>query len=102
AEHESTTHCCAMDAEGNVVATTNTLHYAFGSKVTVPGTGMLLNNCMQLMDPTPGRTNSIAPNKRILSSMSPVIVLRDGVPYLTVGLPGGLKIFGSVAQALLS
>lgn len=97
---ESTTHCCAMDAEGNIVGTTNTLHMGFGSKVTVPGTGMLLNDCMELMDPNPGRTNSIAPGKRILSSMSPCIVLKDGEPFLTLGTPGGLKIFGSVAQAI--
>src|SRR5690606_32448110 len=101
AEHESTTHCCAMDAEGNVVATTNTLHLGFGSKVTVPGTGMLLNDCMQLMDPVPGRTNSIAPGKRILSSMSPTIVLRDGEPFMTLGTPGGLRIFGAVFQAIV-
>ncbi len=102
AEHHSTTHCCAMDAEGNVVATTNTLHMGFGSKVTVPGTGMLLNDCMQLMDPVPGRTNSIAPGKRILSSMSPVIVLRDGEPFMTLGTPGGLRIFGAVFQAIVN
>lgn len=97
---ESTTHCCAMDSEGNIVATTNTLHMGFGSKVTVPGTGMLLNDCMELMDPTPGRTNSIAPGKRVLSSMSPVIVLKDDEPFMTLGTPGGLKIFGAVAQAI--
>ena len=99
---ESTTHCCAADEWGNVVATTNTLHLAFGSKVTVPGTGMLLNDCMELMDPVPGRTNSIAPGKRVLSSMSPVIVLKDEKLFLTLGTPGGLKIFGSVAQALVN
>jgi len=82
------------------VATTNTLHMGFGSKVTVPGTGMLLNDCMELMDPNPGRTNSIAPGKRVLSSMSPVIVLKGGAPFMTLGTPGGLKIFGSVAQAI--
>ncbi len=101
-EGESTTHCTAMDADGNIVATTNTLHYGFGSGVTVPGTGMLLNHCMQLMDPNPGRTNSIAPGKRILSSMSPTIVLRGGEPLMALGLPGGLKIFGAVMQALLN
>lgn len=97
---ESTTHCCAIDEEGSIVATTNTLHMGFGSKVTVPGTGMLLNDCMELMDPNPGRTNSIAPGKRVLSSMSPVIVLKQGEPFMTLGTPGGLKIFGSVAQAI--
>ena len=99
-EGESTTHCSAMDVDGNVVATTNTLHYGFGSKVTAPGMGMLLNNCMQLMDPVPGRTNSIAPGKRILSSMSPTIVLRDGAPVMAIGAPGGLKIFGAVRQGI--
>ena len=97
---ESTTHCCAMDSDGNIVATTNTLHMGFGSKVTVPGTGMLLNDCMELMDPNPGRTNSIAPGKRILSSMSPCLVLKDGEPFMTLGCPGGLKIFGAVAQGI--
>lgn len=101
-EGNSTTHCTAMDGDGNVVSTTNTIHYAFGSKVTVPGTGVLLNNCMQLMDPVPGRTNSIAAGKRILSSMSPVIVSRDGQPVMALGTPGGLRIFGVVAQGLLN
>jgi gamma-glutamyltranspeptidase/glutathione hydrolase len=101
-ESASTTHCCAMDAEGWVAASTNTLHHAFGSKVTVPGTGVLLNNCMQLMDPVPGRPNSIAPGKRILSSMTPTIVLRDGEPFLTLGTPGGIRIFGSVLQAIVN
>ncbi len=99
---ESTTTCCAVDRWGNIVATTNTLHMGFGSKVTVPGTGMLLNDCMELMDPVPGHTNSIAPGKRVLSSMSPVIVTKDDVPFLTLGAVGGLKIFGSVAQAIVN
>jgi gamma-glutamyltranspeptidase/glutathione hydrolase len=101
-EGASTTHCCAMDAEGNVVTTTQTLNGGFGSKVTVPGTGMLLNNCMKLMDPTPGRTNSIAPGKRILSSMSPTIVLRDGQPFMALGTPGGVRIFGAVLQGIMN
>lgn len=101
-EGASTTHCCAMDAEGNVVSTTQTLNGGFGSKVTVPGTGMLLNNCMHLMDPNPGRTNSIAPGKRILSSMSPTIVQKDGVPVLAIGTPGGVRIFGSVMQGIIN
>jgi gamma-glutamyltranspeptidase/glutathione hydrolase len=91
-----------MDADGNVVTTTQTLNGGFGSKVTVPGTGMLLNNCMHLMDPTPGRTNSIAPHKRILSSMSPTIVLNDGQPFMALGTPGGVRIFGSVLQAIVN
>jgi gamma-glutamyltranspeptidase / glutathione hydrolase len=101
-EGDCTTHCCAADAEGNFVTTTQTLNNAFGSRVTVPGTGMLLNNCMHLMDPTPGRTNSIAPGKRILSSMSPTLVLKDGQPFLALGTPGGVRIFGSVMQAIIN
>ena len=101
-EGASTTHCCAADADGNVVTTTQTLNGGFGSKVTVPGTGMLLNNCMHLMDPNPGRTNSIAPGKRILSSMSPTIVLKDGKPLMALGTPGGVRIFGSVLQAIVN
>ncbi|HMM41615.1 MAG TPA: gamma-glutamyltransferase [Thermomicrobiales bacterium] len=101
-EGASTTHCCAADADGNVVATTQTLNGGFGSKVTVPGTGMLLNNCMHLMDPTPGRTNSIAPDKRILSSMSPTLVMKDGKPFMAIGTPGGVRIFGTVMQGIIN
>lgn len=101
-EGKSTTHCCAMDAEGNVVATTQTLNGGFGSSVTVPGTGTLLNNCMHLMDPTPGRTNSIAPGKRILSSMSPTLVMKDGKPFMAIGTPGGVRIFGTVMQGIMN
>lgn len=99
-ESQSTTHCCAADADGNVVTTTQTLNGGFGSSVTTPGTGVLLNNCMKLMDPTPGRTNSIAPGKRILSSMSPTIVLKNDKPFMALGTPGGVRIFGSVMQAI--
>lgn len=101
-EGASTTHCCAMDAEGNVVSTTQTLNGGFGSKVTVPGTGMLLNNCMHLMDPNAGRTNSIAPGKRILSSMSPTLVMKDGKPFMAIGTPGGVRIFGTVMQGIIN
>lgn len=101
-ESQNTTTCTAIDAEGNIVATTNTLHELFGSKVTVPGTGMLLNDCMQLMDPVPGRTNSIAPGKRVLSSMTPVILLQDGRPRMALGAVGGLRIFSAVTQAIVN
>ncbi|MBI1802413.1 MAG: gamma-glutamyltransferase [Chloroflexi bacterium] len=68
-ESQNTTHLTAADGEGNVVAMTQTIHEAFGSKVTVPGTGMILNNTMYLFDPHPGHANSIAPGKRMLSSI---------------------------------
>jgi len=101
-EGANTTHCTVIDAEGTIVSTTQTLQAAFGSKVTAADTGMLLNNHMSLMDPEPGNTNSIEPGKRVLSSMSPTIVLRTGRPFVALGTPGGKRIFGAVAQALLN
>jgi gamma-glutamyltranspeptidase/glutathione hydrolase len=101
-EGANTTHCTVVDAEGTIVSTTQTLQSAFGSKVTTPGTGMLLDNHMSLMDPVAGNVNSIAPGKRVLSSMAPTIVLRAGRPYCALGTPGGKRIFGAVAQALLN
>jgi gamma-glutamyltranspeptidase/glutathione hydrolase len=101
-ESENTTHLTVMDRDGNVVAMTQTLHALFGSKVTVPGTGMLLNNCMWLFDPHPGHPNSIAPGKRMLSSMSPTIVLKDGQPAFALGTPGGVRIFPAVLQAIVN
>ena len=101
-EGSNTTHCTVIDADGTIVSTTQTLQSAFGSKVTTPGTGMLLDNHMSLMDPVPGNPNSIAPGKRVLSSMSPTIVLRAGRPFVALGTPGGKRIFGAVAQAVLN
>ncbi|MGE3268927.1 MAG: gamma-glutamyltransferase [Chloroflexota bacterium] len=98
----NTTHCTVIDDEGTIVSATQTLQMAFGSKVTVPGTGMLLSNHMSLMDPTPGNANSIEPGKRILSSMSPTIVLKDGKPFMALGTPGGKRIYGAVAQGILN
>lgn len=97
-----TTHVSAMDSEGNIVAATQTLNGAFGSHVTVPGTGVLLNNCMALFDPRPGRVNSVAGGKRMLSSMSPTIIMRKGDPFICLGTPGGLQIFPSVTQAIIN
>ena len=98
----NTTHCTVIDDEGTIVASTQTLQAGFGSRVTTPGTGMLLNNHMSLMDPTPGGVNSIEPGKRILSSMSPTIVLKDGKPFMALGTPGGKRIFAAVAQGILN
>ena len=101
-ESNNTTHLTAADVDGNVIATTQTIHAAFGSKVTVPGTGMLLNNTMNIFDPHPGFANSIAPGKRMTSSMSPTIVCKDGEPYFALGSPGGTRIFPSVMQAIVN
>jgi len=101
-ESNNTTHLSAMDSKGNMVAATQTLNGGFGSMVTVPELGVLLNNCMALFDPRPNRANSVAGGKRMLSSMSPTIVLRRDEPFLCIGTPGGLKIFPSVAQAIVN
>ena len=101
-EGGNTTHVSAMDSDGNIVAATQTLFSGFGSKVTTPGTGMLLNNCMGLFDPRPGRANSVAGGKRMLSSMAPTIVFRDGDPFMCFGTPGGTRIFAAVCQAIIN
>ncbi|MEX2169297.1 MAG: gamma-glutamyltransferase [Pirellulales bacterium] len=104
-----TTHISAADADGTWVAITATVNTTFGSKVIVPGTGVVLNNEMDDFSAQPGmpnaykligaENNAIAPGKRPLSSMSPTIVLKDGVPIFTVGAAGGPKI---ITQALLA
>jgi gamma-glutamyltranspeptidase/glutathione hydrolase len=97
-----TTHVTTADAEGNVVAMTQTINNLFGAKATAPGTGVLLNNTMGLFDPHPGHPASVAPGKRVTSSMAPTIVLRDGRPRWALGLPGGVRIFTSVFQAVVN
>ncbi len=97
---ENTTHVSVIDAEGNIVAATQTLFT--GSKVITPGTGMMLNNCMALFDPRPGKANSVAGGKRMLSSMAPTIILRDSEPFMCIGTPGGTRIFAVVCQAIVN
>jgi gamma-glutamyltranspeptidase/glutathione hydrolase len=97
-----TTHVTVADVDGSVVVATQTINNLFGAKVMVPGTGMLLNNTMALFDPHPGHALSVAPGKRMTSSMAPTIVLRDGRPTWALGLPGGVRIFASVVQALVN
>jgi gamma-glutamyltranspeptidase/glutathione hydrolase len=97
---EHTTHVTVADAMGNIVASTQTINSLFGARYIVPGTGMIPNNYMFVFDPRPDRASSVQPGKRVTSSMAPVIVLRDGKPAYALGLPGGLRIFPSVMQAL--
>lgn len=97
-----TTHLTVADARGNVVAMTQTIHETFGAKVTVPGTGIVLNNTMYIFDPHPGRANSIAPGKRMLSSMAPTIIFKGRRPYMALGAPGGTRIFAAVLQAIVN
>ena len=104
-----TTHFSAADAQGNWVACTATINTSYGSKVVVPGTGVVLNNEMDDFSAQPGvpnyfglvgaEANAVAPGKRPLSSMSPTIVLRDGQPLLSVGAAGGPTI---ITQTLLA
>jgi gamma-glutamyltranspeptidase/glutathione hydrolase len=95
-----TTHLTIADAAGNIVASTQTINSLFGARYIVPGTGMIPNNYMHVFDPHPNRASSVAPGKRVTSSMSPVIVTSNGKPIYALGLPGGLRIFPSVMQAL--
>ncbi len=107
-----TTHFSVADAEGNWVACTATVNTGFGSKVVIPGTGVLLNNEMDDFSAQPGvanyfglvgaEANAIAPGKRPLSSMSPTIVLKDGKPKIAVGAAGGPRIITAVLLELVS
>ena len=111
-ESRETTHFSVMDLEGNMVANTYTLNYSFGNGRIVPGTGILMNN--EMLDftakvgvPNPfglmqGSANAIAPGKRPLSSMTPVLVLTpEGKPLLATGSPGGSRIISTLLQVLL-
>src|ERR1700761_8201181 len=101
-ESAHTTHMTAADAFGNVVATTQTINNLFGAKILIPGLGTIPNNYMNLYDPRPGHALSLAPGKRVTTSMSPVMALRDGKLTYALGLPGGKRIFPSAMQALLN
>ena len=107
-----TTHLCAADKEGNWVALTSTVNTPFGAKVIVPGLGVVMNNQMDDFSIAPGapntygligaESNSIAPSKRPLSSMSPTIVLKEGQPVMTVGAAGGPKIITQTVWAIIN
>jgi gamma-glutamyltranspeptidase/glutathione hydrolase len=94
----STTHICVVDRDGLTVSLTQTLADSFGCGVTVPGTGILLNNAMQWLDPEPGHPNSVGPAKHGMNNMTPLIVARGDRPILTVGSPGGARIINAVTQ----
>jgi gamma-glutamyltranspeptidase/glutathione hydrolase len=112
AERPQTTHFSILDAQGNAVALTYTLNGGFGSGVVVTGAGFLLNNEMDDFSVRPGqpnlygvvggRANEIAPGKRMLSSMTPTIVLEDGRVRTIVGTPGGSTIITAVFQTLVN
>ena len=111
-EGANTTHYNVIDAQGNVVAVTYTLNAAYGSGVTIPGAGFLMNDEMDDFASKPGtpnmfglvqgERNAIAPGKRPLSSMTPTIVLKDGKPFLVLGAPGGSTIISAVLQVIVN
>lgn len=111
-ESEQTTHLSILDKFGNAVSVTTTLNGLYGSKVVVKGAGYLLNNQMDDFSIKPGvpnmygavggEANAIAPNKRMLSSMTPTIVLKNNKPMMVVGTPGGTTIPTSVFQSIVN
>lgn len=111
-ESDQTTHYSIVDKEGNAVSITTTLNGSFGSKIFVKGAGFLLNNEMDDFSSKPGapnmfgltggKANSIQPGKRMLSSMTPTIVEKNGKLFMVVGTPGGATIITSVFQTILN
>ncbi|RKX27912.1 MAG: gamma-glutamyltransferase, partial [Candidatus Zixiibacteriota bacterium] len=111
-ESEQTTHFSICDAHGNMVAITYTLNSSYGCKLVVDGAGFLLNNEMDDFSVKPdvpnlygligGEANKIEPGKRMLSSMSPTLILQNGRPLMALGAPGGSKIITVIAQAIVN
>ena len=111
-ESEETTHLSVIDKDGNAVAVTTTLNNSYGSKTVVGGAGFILNDEMDDFSVKPGvpnmygavggEANAIKPGKRMLSSMTPTIVLKDDMPYLVMGTPGGTTICTSVFQTIVN
>ncbi len=99
---ESTAHISTVDKKGNMVALTYTNENTFGSGVTIPGTGILMNNMMASFNPLPRRANSIGPAKNALSNMTPTILVRDGESFMTIGAAGSRKIETTTLQVILN
>ena len=108
-----TTHFSVMDKEGNAVAVTQTINLLFGSGITVPGTGIILNNEMDDFAITTNKpnafglidtrgSNAVAPRKRPLSSMTPTILTRGGSPYMVIGSPGGPRIITTTLLSIIN
>lgn len=100
AAESCTTHLTTCDADGTMVAMTTTLLSSMGSRVVLPGSGVLLNNGIMWFDPRPGQPNSLAPGKRPLTNMLPVILREGEQPVLAAGASGGRRIMAAVTQML--
>lgn len=111
-ESDQTTHYSVVDKFGNAVSTTTTINSWFGNKIVVDGAGFFMNNEMDDFSSKPGspnqfgllggEANSIQPNKRMLSAMTPTIVLKEGKPFMVIGSPGGSTIITTVLQVILN
>ncbi len=111
-ESEETTHLSVIDKEGNAISVTTTLNGGYGSKTVIGGAGFFLNNEMDDFSIKPGvpnmfgavggDANAIKPGKRMLSSMTPTIVLKDDKPFIVVGTPGGTTIPTQVFETLVN
>ena len=111
-ESNETTHFSIVDNQGNAVSNTYTINFSYGSRIVVEGAGFLLNNEMDDFSAKPGvpnaygllggEANKIEPDKRMLSSMSPTIVKKDGKNYLVTGSPGGSRIITTTLQVILN
>ncbi len=97
---DCTTHVNAVDREGRMVALTTTNGGAYGSGVVAAGTGIILSNVMTWFDPRPGRPNSVAGGKRILSAIAPLVITRDDRPLLCAGAPGGRRIMSAMLHVV--
>lgn len=98
--HGCTSHVSVVDRDGTMVSATNTLLSRFGSKVTAPSAGLLMNNGLMWFDPRPGQPNSVAAGRKPLTNMAPLIARRDGRPVLALGAAGGRQIFPALLQLL--
>jgi len=99
---QNTTHLCVVDKEGNIVSLTQSINHFFGSGIVPAGTGFLLNNHMDDFASDPRSPNAPGPHKRPVSNMGPLLLFREGRPYLALGSPGGTRIFPSLTQILLN
>ncbi|MFA9452309.1 MAG: gamma-glutamyltransferase [Candidatus Aminicenantaceae bacterium] len=99
---QNTTHLCVVDKEGNIVSLTQSINHFFGSGIVPAETGFLLNNHMDDFADDPCSPNAPGPHKRPVSNMGPLLLFREGRPYLALGSPGGTRIFPSLTQILLN